>query len=280
MRKPIPAPHPTSWRPSAWRHALLAPLLAAALLSGCATRPPASEPEELAEYQQNNDPAEPTNRRLYAVHQGIDKYVLRPVAVGYREVVPAPVRTGIRNVLGNLRTPVILANDMLQGEPRRAGDTLGRFVINSTLGLAGIFDVAASHFGVPGHTEDYGQTLARWGVGEGPYLFIPVIGPSNARDLVGFGLGIAADPLTWFGQGAVVDALVYGRGGATVVDTREGLIEPLDDLERSSLDSYSTLRSVYRQRRAAEIRNDIGRAADPAGASTGFGAGTRAEPPR
>lgn len=255
------------------RTACALPLVAALLLAGCATRPPASDPEALAEYEQTNDPAEPTNRRLYAVHQGIDSYVLRPVAVGYRAVVPSPVRTGIRNVLGNLRTPVILANDMLQGEPRRAGDTLGRFLINSTLGVGGIFDVAASQFGVPGHAEDYGQTLARWGMKEGPYIFIPVLGPSNPRDLLGFGLGILADPLTWFGQGAVVNALTYTRGGATVVDTREGLIEPLDDLERSSLDSYATLRSVYRQRRAVEISNDPTRPTPSSAGSTGFGVG-------
>ena len=265
MRHPI--------RPRLSRAALAAPLLAAALLAGCATRPPASEPEELAEYRQNNDPAEPTNRRLFAVHQAIDKYALRPVAVGYRDAVPQPVRTGVRNVLGNLRTPVILANDMLQGEPRRAGDTLGRFVINSTLGVAGIFDVAERWFGVRGHSEDYGQTLARWGVGEGPYLFIPVLGPSNPRDLVGFGLGIVSDPLSWFGQGVVVDALVYGRGGITVVDTRESLINTIDDVNRTSLDPYSTLRSAYRQRRAAEISNS-GEVGPAAATSTGFGVGT------
>ncbi|MBL6456155.1 VacJ family lipoprotein [Belnapia sp. T6] len=251
------------------------PLLAGLLLAGCATRPPASDPDSVAEYQQNNDPAEPTNRRLYAVHQVIDQYALRPVAVGYRAVVPQPVRSGIRNVLGNLRTPVILVNDMLQGEPRRAGDTLGRFVINSTLGVGGIFDVARSQFGVAGHAEDYGQTLARWGVGEGPYLFIPVLGPSNPRDLVGFGLGILSDPLTWFGQGAVVNGLTWGRSGATVVDTRESLIEAIDNVNATSLDSYSTLRSAYRQRRNAEIRNE-GDVGSPAAGGTGFGVGTGA----
>ena len=151
---------------------------------------------------------------------------------------------------------------------------------NSTLGLGGIFDVAANQFGVPGHSEDYGQTLGRWGVGEGPYVFVPVLGPSNPRDLLGFGLGIAADPLTWFGQGAAVDALTYARAGVTAVDARESLIEPLDDLERSSLDSYATLRSVYRQRRAAEIRNELSRAAPAAAGSTGFGIGTGVAPQR
>jgi phospholipid-binding lipoprotein MlaA len=96
------------------------------LIGGCAARPDPSDPDEVAEFRQTNDPIEPFNRTMFSVHQGIDRVVLRPVAVGYREVVPRPIRTGVRNVLGNLRTPVILANDMLQGEPRRAGDTLGR----------------------------------------------------------------------------------------------------------------------------------------------------------
>lgn len=253
--------------------------LAAVLLLGmaaCATRPPADDPEALAEFRQTNDPAEPFNRAMYDVHQGIDRFVLRPVAQGYRAVVPQPLRQGIRNVLGNLRTPVILINDMLQGEPRRAGDTLGRFVINSTLGLGGIFDVAASQFGVRGHSEDFGQTFARWGVGEGPYLFLPVLGPSNPRDLTGFAAGIAADPFTWIGQGPAVDALTGARAGMTVVDTREGLLDPLEQLERGSLDPYATLRSAYRQRRQAEIENRLDGAAGATATGTGFGAGTGA----
>ncbi len=254
---------------------IAAAVLLALSLSGCATRPAADDPEALAEFRQNKDPAEPFNRAMFGVHQAIDRTVLRPVAVGYRAVVPRPVRTGVRNVLGNLRTPVILVNDMLQGEPRRAGDTLGRFLVNSTVGLGGIFDVAAARFGVRGHTEDYGQTFARWGVGEGPYLFIPVLGPSNPRDLAGFGAGIATDPLTWFGQGVAVDVLTGTRAGMTVVDTRESLIEPLDQVERTSLDPYSTLRSAYRQRRRAEIENRLENLGpSPAAPGTGFGVGT------
>ncbi len=248
--------------------------LALAALAGCATPPPADDREAVAEFRQTNDPVEPLNRTLYSVHQGIDNYVLRPVAVGYRDVVPRPVRMGVRNFLGNLRTPVILANDMLQGEPRRAGDTAGRFLINTTLGLGGILDVARDHFNVPGHTEDYGQTFAVWGVGEGPYLFIPIIGPSNARDLVGFGVGIVADPFFWFGQGVAVQALDYSRVGATAVDTREGLIETLDEVQRTSLDPYATLRSGYRQNRAAQIENRLDRHTGPAAVGTGFGTGT------
>lgn len=254
-------------------------LMALAILVGCAARPDPNDPDEVAEFKQTNDPIEPFNRSMFAVHQGIDRIILRPVAVAYRDVVPQPLRTGIRNVLGNLRTPVILANDMLQGEPRRAGDTLGRFLINSTLGIGGIFDVASSQFGVKGHTEDYGQTLAVWGVGEGAYLFIPVIGPSNPRDLTGFGLGIASDPLTWVGQGVTVDVLTGTRTGLTVVDTRESLIEVLDIVNKESLDPYATLRSAYRQRRNAEIRNSDDSTAPSAAGSTGYGVGTGITPP-
>lgn len=254
-------------------------LLALAILTGCATRPDPSDPDEVAEFKQTNDPIEPFNRSMFAVHQGIDRVILRPVAVAYRDVVPQPLRTGIRNVLGNLRTPVILANDMLQGEPRRAGDTLGRFLINSTLGLGGILDVADDHFGVKGHSEDYGQTLAVWGVGEGAYLFIPVLGPSNPRDLAGFGLGIASDPLTWVGQGVTVDVLTGTRAGMTVVDTRESLIEVIDIVNRESLDPYATLRSAYRQRRNAEIRNTNDGTAPAAAGGTGYGVGTGITPP-
>ena len=161
----------------------------------------------------------------------------------------------IRNLLANLRTPLTLANDLLQGEGDRAAATAGRFLINSTVGIGGLFDVAEGEFGIVGHTEDYGQTFAVWGIGEGPYLFVPLIGPSNVRDLVGFGVGVVADPLFWFGQGLAVDILSGSRAGATVLDTREGLIETLDDVQRSSLDPYATLRSGYRQRRQADISN-------------------------
>jgi phospholipid-binding lipoprotein MlaA len=246
-------------------------LAAFVALGGCAASPPADDAEAVAEFRQTNDPVEPLNRTFYSVHQGIDEYLLRPVAIGYREAIPRPVRMGVRNFLGNLRTPVILANDMLQGEPRRAGDTAGRFLINTTLGLGGIFDVARDNFNVPGHTEDYGQTFAVWGVGEGPYLFIPVIGPSNARDLLGFGIGLVADPFFWFGQGAIVQGLDYGRVAATAVDTREGLIETLDDVQRTSLDPYATLRSGYRQNRAAQIENRLSPRTGQASVGTGFG---------
>ena len=222
---------------------------------------------------------------MFSVHQGIDQAVLQPVARGYRAVVPQPVRNGVRNVLGNLRSPVIFINDALQGEAGRARDTLARFMLNSTVGVAGIFDVAAD-MGLPGHTEDFGQTFAVAGLPEGPFLFIPVLGPSNPRDLAGFGAGIAANPFTYltFGSDAANYAYDYGISGATVVDTREGLLDPIDEVNRTSLDPYATFRSAYRQLRAREIANggaartsaapQIQQQSPPAALGTGLGTGT------
>jgi phospholipid-binding lipoprotein MlaA len=233
-----------------------APLLAAALLGaalgGCATPPPASDPEALADYRETNDPLEPTNRVFYAIANGIDAVVLRPIAVGYRYSVPEGVRDHVHNVLANLNGPVLLANDMMQGKPRRAGDTLMRFMINSTLGLGGIFDPATA-WGYPSHATDFGVTLGVWGVDEGPFLYLPIIGPSNPRDLGGLGVDVGIDPFTWVGQGAAVRNLGYVRYGMTAVDTRTALLGDLDKIKAQALDPYATFRSLYRQHRAAQI---------------------------
>ncbi len=151
-------------------------LFIAGCLAGCATPPPASDPDALADFRATNDPLEPTNRVVYAVDQKLDAGIIRPVARAYGAVVPEPVRNGIHNALGNLGAPVQLMNDMLEGKPRRAGDTAMRFVINSTVGLLGIFDVATG-WGYPDHDADFGLTLAVWGAPEGPFLFLPLLGP-------------------------------------------------------------------------------------------------------
>jgi phospholipid-binding lipoprotein MlaA len=256
-------------RPIAARLALgLVAMLAA---SGCATRPDPTDPEAVAEFRANNDPIEPWNRGMYFVNDGIDTLVLRPAAEAYRIFLPAEVRIAIRNALGNLRAPIIVLNDTLQGNGQRAATTAGRFLLNSTLGVAGIFDVAKD-FGLIGHTEDFGQTLAVWGSPEGPYLFLPLLGPSNPRDLVGAAVGVASDPITWVGGGDAWQVFTYSRTGAGVLDTRESLIEPLDAVRASSLDPYATLRSAYRQRRAVEISNQGN--APEAARGTGFGVGT------
>lgn len=237
---------------------LLAPALALAAalsLSACAGRPATGDAE--AQADQVNDPLEGTNRFLYRVNDGLDTYVFRPVAVGYRNVVPGAVRRPIHNALANLTSPVLFANDVLQAKPRRAGDTAMRFLINSTAGAAGLFDVAAD-WGYPAHSTTLGTTLALWGVGDGPYLFLPVLGPSNVRDTGGFAGDVLLDPLTWasFGGSTAVGLTRYGVGS---VDRREGLIETIDDAKRNALDPYATFRSAYGQNRQSTIeatRND------------------------
>ena len=227
-------------------------------LDGCATPPPASDPEALADYQQTNDPIEPTNRAIYAFNNVLDNAVLKPVAQGYRYVVPAPVRGGVHNVLANLGTPVQFSNDVLEGKSRRAGDTTMRFLINSTVGVLGFFDVA-KNWGYPDHDTDFGMTMALWGLPEGPYLFLPVFGPSDPRDAVGLGVNAAMDPFTWVGQGAVVRALDWSRWAVNGIDQRERHLDDIDNIKKTALDPYATFRSLYRQHRASQIadaRND------------------------
>jgi phospholipid-binding lipoprotein MlaA len=228
----------------------------------CAPRP--TDPEALADYRATNDPLEPTNRVFYAINDGIDTVLLRPIALTYRYVVPLPVRTGVHNALSNLTTPVILSNDLLQGKPRRAGDTVVRFVINTTAGVVGIFDVAKS-VGYAGHETDFGITLALWGVPDGPFLFLPVLGPSNPRDATGFGVDVALDPLTWVGHGATVSDLKYTRFGLGAIDARTGALDEIDSIKKTALDPYATFRSLYRQNRASAIAatRNSGPAANP-----------------
>lgn len=241
-------------------------LLAAALLSlgACATRPPADDVEAVEEYRQNNDPLEPTNRVFYAINNGIDTFVLRPVAQGYRAAVPGVIRRPIRNVLSNISSPVLFANDVLQAKPRRAGDTLMRFLINSTAGVGGVFDVATD-WGYPAHGTDFGITLALWGLPDGPFLFLPVVGPSNPRDATGFAGNIVLDPFTWvtFGGDAAFSTSRFVVGA---VDTRERFLDPIDQVKRTALDPYATFRSLYRQNRQSEIDNtrNTNRATTPA----------------
>lgn len=227
-------------------------LMAVALLgTGCATRPPVTDPDAVAEYQANNDPLEPTNRFLYQVNDVLDVYVLRPVAQGYRYAVPGTVRRSIGNALRNAASPVTFANDVLQGHPRYAAETVTRFVVNSTVGVGGLFDVA-DNLGLPPHRgANFGTTLGVWGVEEGPFLFLPLLGPSNVRDAGGYGGNVLLDPFTWASFGGV--AFQGSRFGVGAVDTREQLLDPVDQVKRDSLDPYATFRSAYRQSRAAEI---------------------------
>lgn len=225
-----------------------------AVLSGCATPPPASDPEARAEFEQLNDPLEPMNRNIFAFNRAVDRAVIKPAAQGYREVVPEFGRDRVEDFLTNLEEPVVFFNDVLQGEFSRAGTTLGRFVLNTTFGVFGIMDVAEP-MGLPGHGEDFGQTLAVWGVPEGPYLMLPLLGPSNPRDGVGMAADTYADPVGWWASNADADWVTPSRMTVSGIDTREEYLDILDDIERSSLDYYASIRSMYRQNRVKEISN-------------------------
>jgi phospholipid-binding lipoprotein MlaA len=235
---------------------LLAPLLIACVLgavAGCATPP--TEPAARAEFERTNDPLEPMNREVFDFNLLLDRILIKPVAQGYRNVVPGFARDGIRNFLHNLGEPVIFANDMLQGEWKSAHDTTARFLVNSTFGIGGIFDLA-SQTGLPRQTGDFGQTLYAWGAPEGPYLVLPIFGPSNPRDAIGMGVDSQIDPFGYlasdYGAG---NSATISRMAASGVDLRSRNIETLDDLQRNAIDFYAEMRSLYRQHRADELRH-------------------------
>ena len=238
------------------------------LVGGCATPPDPSDSEAAAEYREINDPAESLNRAIFSVNRGLDTMFLKPAADLYGGIMPPPGQEGVHNMLNNLRTPIILANDLLQGDMDRAGTTVMRFVINTTYGIGGFFDRVAE-LGHEYHGEDFGQTLAVWGVEEGPYLMLPIIGPSNPRDGIGFLVDIVMDPFFWWSYNTDTGDVAAGiKTGANVVDFRTRNYDALEDLEKSSLDFYAAVRSLYRQRREAEISNG-----DPSLTPTpGFGA--------
>ncbi len=201
----------------------------------------------------NADPWQGLNRNLFGIHQAVDHAVLAPVARGYRAVTPRPLRTGVVNFLRNLKAPVVFANDLMQGEVNRASSTAGRFAINSTIGIGGLFDPAES-LGLEFHDEDFGQTLAVWGVPSGPYLFVPLLGPSTVRDTAGRVVDVAFDPLTWVG-GDDINSVRTARTVIAGVAQREALIEQIDSLEAPGGDTYVAYRSAFEVSREAAIQN-------------------------
>lgn len=234
---------------------LMIAVVCASIVAGCASKPPKSEPDARAVFKENNDRLEPFNRAMFGVDQALDAVIIRPISWTYREVVPAPARRGVTNFLRNLRTPITFANDLLQGEVKRAGFTLGRFLINTTAGIGGLSDVAADR-GLPYHYEDFGQTLAVWGVKEQTYLYVPILGPTGIRD--GFGLAVdnfGFDPVTWYTYADNPQWVNWAYFGALLVDLKSGTMEATDELKKSSIDYYAALRSAYQQNRAKEIRN-------------------------
>jgi phospholipid-binding lipoprotein MlaA len=231
--------------------AALSILAGGLVLTGCASdRMP---PAEAAVAEQANDPFEPMNRAIFDMNNGFDKAVLLPTAQAYVAVVPDQARDSVHNFLDNLDAPVTFANDLLQGEFERAGQTFSRFSVNTTLGIGGLFDVAA-RWGIPPHSEDFGQTLGVWGVGEGPYLVLPFFGPDPPRDAGGQVVDIFLDPTTYIH----IRGHLYwsaGREVAEAIDLRSRSIGDLESIERSSVDYYASMRSLYRQHRNNEIRN-------------------------
>jgi len=230
-------------------HKLVFLAAAGLFLAGCATPSQNASPGAI----ENNDPYENTNRAIFEFNLKVDSLALKPTAESYSTYVPEGVRDALRNLEENLDRPVVLANDLLQGEGRRAGQSAGRFLLNSTFGLAGLFDVA-SRVGIASHDEDFGQTLAVWGVGEGPYLVLPLLGPSNPRDAAGSAVDVALDPTVYISIKHHTFWII-GRQYMRIVDARARNLELLADIERDSLDFYATTRSLYRQHRASEIRN-------------------------
>lgn len=223
-------------------------------VSACASVP--SDPEDRAAYEENNDPLEPFNRNVFAFNQFLDSYLFKPAAQAYRYVLPEPVRMRVGNVLNNLGEPVNAANNLLQGDAVGAGDSVARFVMNSTVGLAGVHDVA-TEMGAPEQAADFGQTLHTWGVGEGPYLVLPIFGPSNPRDFAGIIGDMTMDPWRYAANNQLHndESFTFSatRYTLTVLDRRERSLDVLDALERDSFDFYAQMRSLYKQRRAKQL---------------------------
>ncbi len=199
----------------------------------------------------NPDPYEALNRKSYALFRFLDRKAIRPASVFYAHAVPHVVRHGLHNAIQNVGEPVIFFNDVLQLHPVAAGQTLGRFAINSSLGLGGLGD-PATHSGLPYHQNGFGTTLGRYGVPAGPYVFIPVLGPSDIRDLVGDGVDALSDPLTWIrytGRWEVGAARTVVGG----LDTRANADPQLKQIDSMATDPYATVRSLYLQNRQAQI---------------------------
>lgn len=198
------------------------------------------------------DPIEPLNRLTFRLNLKIDRWVFDPITRTYARAVPAPGRQAVRRVLANLNAPVVFVNDVLQIEPSDAAITATRFLINTTIGLLGLFDVAARG-GLPAHASDFGQTLALCGVPSGPYLIIPLAGPTTMRDGAGYLVDFVFRPYAYFlGPGVLLFATPIYEGSAGI-SAREEHAEELRALESSAMDYYAALRNAYTQDRTARI---------------------------
>ncbi len=207
-------------------------------LSGCATT--ANNPK---------DPFEGFNRVMFSVNEGID-VVLKPVAEGYDKVAPDPVKAGIGNFFGNIADIWIAVNNFLQGKPVDGVSDIGRVLVNSTVGIIGLFDVA-SDIGLEKHAEDFGQTLGAWGVGSGPYLYWPVVGPRNVRDTFGFVVDASVDPVAHVDNVSARNTLM----GIRLIDLRASLLPADKVVEQAAFDKYNYIRDAYFQNRRSAIHD-------------------------
>jgi phospholipid-binding lipoprotein MlaA len=247
---------PDLWQPRQVLAQLL--IILASVITGCASQPQNPQPGAVAE-EDFHDPLENVNRKIFDFNQVIDRHALVPAAKAYRAALPEPVRDSIHDFLNNLGEPLIFANSALQGRFSNAKDSVVRFVLNSTIGMAGLVDVAG-RWGIPYRENDLGITFGVWGIPEGPYLVVPLLGPSDPRDLAGLGIQAFGDPWNRITSGDpwTLYWVPYVRGGITALDQRTRYLDTLADIERTSLDYYATIRSLYRQRRAALVRGEHG----------------------
>ncbi len=205
------------------------------------------------EIEEIRDPFESFNRKMFSFNQFFEDFLIRPLATAYNWL-PGPLRDMVRNLVDNLGGPATFANDLMQGEGRRAGQTFSRLIINSTVGVGGLFDVAG-RMGIPDHEEDFGQTLAVWGIPTGPYLVIPLFGPSNPRDGISLLADAYLDPFNvWLTQTGR-DEYAILRLGVDRTDEYSRLMKDLDGLKETTIDYYATIRSLQTQKRAVDIRN-------------------------
>ena len=203
------------------------------------------------------DPWEPANRKVFAVNDAWDRWLLKPVAEGYQKIVPKPIRRSVSNVFNNIETPATAINQFLQGKPVRGISDSGRFLVNSTIGLGGLFDVATP-MGFAKHQEDFGQTLGRWGAGAGPHVMIPFRGSSTVRDAFGLMLDATVNPIGFLSP----ESHRYGAAALYVIDARVDLLAA-ENLLTESGDKYLFLRDAYLQRRAYLVSDGEAAEEDP-----------------
>ena len=207
------------------------------------------------------DPLEPINRAIFGFNNVADKILLEPAAKGYRKL-PSPIQSGISNFLSNLKTPLIVVNQILQGQFQNATNSTGRFLINSTAGVFGLVDVA-DKVGLEQTQEDFGQTLAKWGVGDGLYIVLPIFGPSNLRDSAGMMLTYITDPVNAYAVHENEAWILPVRTTTNAIDQRSQIIDEVNALRNNSLDYYAAVRSSYYQNRKAAILNTDDNAQTP-----------------